>query len=729
MALYPYRSQLVVDPDNPRNVVAGGSVSIYDSEDTSKTTLLALTDPNGVPIPNPFTSYANGLTPAFVTTSPEVLWVSGSYTDYFQSYKGMRDEAAAAREAAETAAASAGAEAAAVADAAIGDATAEATAAKAAAETAASNAAASATAAANSASLVGAPADTAIAAAVNNSASATKAALNATFATVYKPEKYGAKGDGTTNDAAAIQAAFDAVGTAGGGTVVFSGGKTYAIAAKLTLPAIAPIHLRMETGAQLLATATMTAMIEKPTGGYGSGSIYEGLKLNGGLLAERCLDIQQSQGLKIKSPDLLRFTYAGADFGRTAGQNYELEWTGGAVTGRLGGDTATAAQLADYGIHTGPSGVTDNFFSDIKIKNVKTHVREQGQADVWHMIHCYAYPFANTPGANDWSDGTVQFDVSGYHNRIVSCYIDTAAVGIRVTGSFVRITDTQFLWPSNHTPSYAPLGIDVQAPGTSIIGNAFYPGKPDSQDVTAIKVSATAYRPVIIGNQFGGGAAGYVAAGPLDVNAAAGGTIHGNHWDGGSINNSTNNRTRSTIASDLGDAGHVVQRWYGTNPGQMLAVGSGATGYMRLWQETAGGGFQIGATGNKFGVNGAAPVVTQDANTDFETIMTRFGFATTSTVRPHRTGLNPRSADTTITTQAGEVQSVDAVAGPVSITLPATTTPGHSFIIKKTDGSANAVTVVGTIDGVANYVLPARWNFVRVVSTSSSGSWLIVGKG
>lgn len=553
--------------------------------------------------------------------------------------------------------------------------------------------------------------------------------LSATYATVFKPEKYGAVGDGVTNDAPAIQAAFDAVGVAGGGTVVFKGGKSYAIASKLTLPAIAPVHLRMETGAQLLATATMTAMIEKPTGGYGSGSIYEGLKLNGGLKAERCLDIQQSQGLKIKSPDLLRFTYAGADFGRTAGQNYELEWTGGAVTGRLGGDAATAAQLADYGIHTGPSGVTDNFFSDIKIKNVKTHVREQGQADVWHMIHCYAYPFANTPGANDWSDGTVQFDVSGYHNRIVSCYIDTAAVGIRVTGSFVRITDCQFLWPSNHTPSYAPVGIDVQAPGTSIIGNAFYPGKPDSQDVTGIKVSATAYRPIIIGNQFGGGVAGYVAGGPMDVNAGAGGTIHGNHWDGGSIHNATNNRTRSTIASDLGDAGHVVQRWYGGNPGQMLAVGSGATGYMRLWQETAGGGFQIGATGNKFGVNGAAPVVTQDANTDLETILSRFGLITAGTVRATRLGLNPRSADTTLTTQAGEVQSVDAIAGPVSLTLPATTVPGHKFTIKKTDGSANAVTVMGTIDGVANYSLPARWNFVTVVSTSTSGSWLIVAKG
>lgn len=59
---------------------------------------------------------------------------------------------------------------------------AEATAAREAAEAAAASAAASADAPANSAALVGAPADIAIAAAINGSATATKTALSATFA-------------------------------------------------------------------------------------------------------------------------------------------------------------------------------------------------------------------------------------------------------------------------------------------------------------------------------------------------------------------------------------------------------------------------------------------------------------------------------------------------------------------------------------------------------------------
>jgi hypothetical protein len=123
MTDYAYNMKLVVDPDNPRNVVAAGSISIYDSADLGRTTLLELKDPSGVPIPNPITSNANGFTPPFVTTSPQVLWASGPYTDFFESYKGMRDEAVAAVSAAETAAANAGAEAAAVATAAIGTAT------------------------------------------------------------------------------------------------------------------------------------------------------------------------------------------------------------------------------------------------------------------------------------------------------------------------------------------------------------------------------------------------------------------------------------------------------------------------------------------------------------------------------------------------------------------------------------------------------------------------------
>src|SRR4051812_47449549 len=103
---------LVVDPHNPSNVVTNGLVSIYDPSDTAGANLLALKDPSGLPLPNPLTSNSYGFLPARSATVPQTMWKSGEFTGYFDSYKGLRDEAVAAKEAAEESAASAAASAA-----------------------------------------------------------------------------------------------------------------------------------------------------------------------------------------------------------------------------------------------------------------------------------------------------------------------------------------------------------------------------------------------------------------------------------------------------------------------------------------------------------------------------------------------------------------------------------------------------------------------------------------
>lgn len=174
MTDYPFDMQLVVDPANPSNVVQDGEVTLYAPSDVAGSTPLDLKDASGLPILNPLVSNPNGFLQPFIATTPQVMWKSGPYQGYFNSYLGLRDEAIAARAAAEEAAATAGEEAAAVATEALASVTDD-------AEAAAASAALSATAAASSAALVGAPADVAIAAAVNGSG-ATKSALNAAYA-------------------------------------------------------------------------------------------------------------------------------------------------------------------------------------------------------------------------------------------------------------------------------------------------------------------------------------------------------------------------------------------------------------------------------------------------------------------------------------------------------------------------------------------------------------------
>lgn len=100
MTDYAFEQQIVVDPSNPANVVRDGQVWLFDPADTEGLTPLELKDPSGLPILQPMLSNPVGLLPAFVAPIPQVLWKSGPYQNYFNSYKGMRDEALAAAAAA-----------------------------------------------------------------------------------------------------------------------------------------------------------------------------------------------------------------------------------------------------------------------------------------------------------------------------------------------------------------------------------------------------------------------------------------------------------------------------------------------------------------------------------------------------------------------------------------------------------------------------------------------------
>lgn len=72
-------------------------------------------------------------------------------------------------------------------------------------------------------------------------------------------------------------------------------------------------------------------------------------------------------------------------------------------------------------------------------------------------------------------------------------------------------------------------------------------------------------------------------------------------------------------------------------------------------------------------------------------------------------------------TSADAVVLVDATAGAVSVTLPMPSqVQGFLVTVKKIDASANAVTLVGTIDGAANPTLPTRYKSKTIVSDGTT---------
>lgn len=154
-------------------------------------------------------------------------------------------------------------------------------------------------------------------------------------------------------------------------------------------------------------------------------------------------------------------------------------------------------------------------------------------------------------------------------------------------------------------------------------------------------------------------------------------------------------------------------------------------------------GTKIGtATNQKLGFFNAAPVVQQTATTDLGTALSNLGLRATGTAYPlstsgaaaftggFRQGYTTRSANVTLTTTSVPLNACDATTAAFTATLPTTTTTGIIFTIKKTDATANAVTVkagaAGTIDGANTYVLSTQYKYVTVVSTATPDLWYIV---
>lgn len=159
-------------------------------------------------------------------------------------------------------------------------------------------------------------------------------------------------------------------------------------------------------------------------------------------------------------------------------------------------------------------------------------------------------------------------------------------------------------------------------------------------------------------------------------------------------------------------------------------------------------GLKIGsATTQKLGFFNATPVVQPTATSDLGTVLSNLGLRVAGTGYPIttsgtvllsgvfasigsvRSGSSTQTAAVSLNnTTSTEYQMCNATTAAFTVTLPSITTAGYRYTIKKVDATANAVTIAGTIDGATNYVLSAQYKYVTLVSTTTSGTWFIVGQ-
>lgn len=94
---YVFKQIFAADPSNTSNVAKGGEILLFAPGDSSQTPLTIWDLSRTVRLPNPVPVNDNGFGPAFLhETLDQVAWAGGGFSDTFESYRGMKDDAEAA---------------------------------------------------------------------------------------------------------------------------------------------------------------------------------------------------------------------------------------------------------------------------------------------------------------------------------------------------------------------------------------------------------------------------------------------------------------------------------------------------------------------------------------------------------------------------------------------------------------------------------------------------------
>ena len=163
----------------------------------------------------------------------------------------------------------------------------------------------------------------------------------------------------------------------------------------------------------------------------------------------------------------------------------------------------------------------------------------------------------------------------------------------------------------------------------------------------------------------------------------------------------------------------------GAVPNVLLEAGSTETGIINLLSASAGPAIQDLSGGKYTAHNAGYPEKNRFGRT-------RVSELVVEALRYDTEYVEPPAGGTVALDLASSVHLVSAYGGAVQATLPpAGTANGHAVTVKKTDASANPVTIVedgGPGPDGRSVILGSRYDFVTVVSNGAAW-WIVAGNG
>lgn len=553
------------------------------------------------------------------------------------------------------------------------------------AETAQSEAASSASSAAASAALVGAPADTIMATAVNGPGTATQAAVDNRIKPSsaknpltgwFHADTFGAAGDLTGNDATAIQAAINAAEAIGGGVVYVP--EKYQITAGLLLPS--NVTLRGgNSGGQPGASGAYSQIVYAGSAG---GTVISpkvrtsdtvnwglhGLRIDGGGLAAIVVELYRVSYSRLQDLSIIggqASTGIGVLFdANVSNQCYFNVADGVKVDGLPVGVRfqrgANANRWQGGKIGNGETGMeflsvsSGNIVVATDFENASVrHVYMDAGANVFFGVHMEVAPigFAGTANAAGW-----------HHS-----------------GSTIASTVTD------------PYGSDLSTVGSGL--------DQVTTDTYELRVGGTRLKSKTLSTST------QVTLDPAPFSSTASVLV---------------NLFRNITTS--GSRQLNIYKGDGTGTRQFLIDFGTAT--LSVGDVGVGGG--VGGIGiaNRATAPATNPAAGGFLYAEFGALRYKTSSGTVSTVAGD---VVSKSANYTATTADGFILATGGASG-ITVTLPSAT-QGAQYVVKKIDAGAGAVTVATTssqtIDGATTKVLSSQWASVRVVSDGTA--WFVVG--